>query len=101
MATIGPNSGKNAQLVHPPERAFGIAMLEQQIKEDTHRFGVAAHLVIDQLEMGRDRAHRIGMQQVACAQRLFEQAQHVELVGKEGRFVAQADAVLLDDIAGL
>jgi hypothetical protein len=32
---------QHAQLVHPPQRALGIAVLEQQVEEDARGFGVA------------------------------------------------------------
>ena len=58
MATIGlefrDEGGKHAKFVHAPECALWIAVPEHQIEEDTGRLGIGAHLVIDQVEIGRN-----------------------------------------------
>ena len=50
---------QHPQLVHPPQGAIRIAVFEHQTKEDPHRFGVAAHVVVDQVEVGSDQPHRV------------------------------------------
>ena len=104
IATMGSNSGMKAastpKLVHPPQRPFRVAVLQQQIEEDPLRFGVVAHLVVDQVQVRLDQAHGIGVDQHAGAQGLLEDPQHVELVLEELRARSSiADAVVNDDIA--
>ncbi len=96
---LGDEGGQHAQFVHPPQRPFGVAVLEQQIEEDPARFFVGAHLVVDQVQIGRDQPHRVGVQQGAGAQRLFEHPQHVQLVGEEAAFVGDGQAVLFDRVS--
>jgi hypothetical protein len=58
---FGQEGGEHAKLVHPPERAFGIAVLEQQVEEDAHRLGVAAHRVVDHVKPRLHAAHGVGV----------------------------------------
>ena len=96
---FGQEGRQHAKLVHPPKRAFRVAVLQQQVKEDARRLAILAHLVVDQIEIGRDSPHRIGVDQVAGPQRLFEDPQQVQLVGEERLFIGNGDPSVLDHIA--
>ncbi len=47
-------------------------MLQHQIEEDALRLGVVAHVIIDQMQVGRDDPHDVGVDQIAGAQGLFK-----------------------------
>ena len=57
--------GQNAQFVHPAQGAFGISVADHQIQKDSLGFGVVAHVVVDQRQVGGDQTHDIGVQQIA------------------------------------
>ena len=61
---FGNERRQHPQLVHSPQRAFGVAVFQQQVDKNTHRFGVIAHAVVDQMQIGGDKTHHIGVQQV-------------------------------------
>jgi hypothetical protein len=86
IATMGSNSGMKApstpsSFIRRSARSGLPCFSSRSRKID--RLGVGAHLVVDQVQIRRDQAHRVGVQQIAGAQRLFEDAQQVQLVGKE------------------
>ncbi len=87
-------SGQNTKFVHPPQGAFRVAVFEHQVDKDALRLFRFAHVLVDQVKVGADEPHRIGMDQQTGAQRLFEDAQHVHLVGQKGRFVGNGQAVV-------
>ena len=74
---------QHAQFVHPAQAAFGIAVFQQQIQKDALRLGRVAHVIVDEVQIGGDQAHHIGMHQIAGAQPFFEDAQQVQLVGQK------------------
>ena len=74
-------SGQHAQLVHPAQRAFGVAVFQQQIKENADGFLVFADLVVDQVQIVRDQTHGMRVDQHARAQAFLEDAQEIQLVG--------------------
>ncbi len=59
---FGDECGQHPQFVHPSQRPFGIAVLQQQIKEDPPRLFVVAQVFVDPVQIGRDQPHRIRMQ---------------------------------------
>ena len=98
---FGNERGQHAKLVHPPQRAFRIAVLEQQIMENALCLRGVAHAFVDQMKIGFHQPHRIGVDQHAGAQRFLEQAQDVQLVCKEVPFVLDRDAVVHHLVARL
>ncbi len=96
---FGDKYGQHTQLVHPPQGAFGVAVFQQQIKENAGCFLVGAHFVIDQVQMRRHQPHCIGVDQNAGAQGFFEQAQDVHFVLQEQFFIRNIQAVLNDFIS--
>ena len=72
---FGNKGREHAQFVHASEGAFGIAVFQQEVEKELLRRRVIAHALVDQPDIGRDEQHRVGMDQEARAQRLFEQAQ--------------------------
>ena len=62
---LGDEGAQHPELVHAPERALGVAVLEQQREEDAVGLRVGAHPPVDPPEAGADQAHRVGMQQAA------------------------------------
>ena len=75
-------------------------MFQQQVEEDARRFRVVAQAVVDQVKVGGDQAHGVGVKQVAGAQRLFKDAQQVYRVGEERGRVGHVDAALDQLVAG-
>ena len=98
---FGHKGAQYTQFVHPPQRAFGVAVFQQQIHEQALGVLVVAHLVVDQIEVRRNRAHRVGMDQHPRAQGLFEQAQDVQLVLKELGVILDRQTVMDDLIKRL
>jgi hypothetical protein len=47
---------QHAQFVHPAQGCVRGCRVQQQVKEDALRFGVLAHLVVDQVKMPRSRS---------------------------------------------
>ena len=98
---FGDERGQHSQLVHPPQRPLGIAVFQQQIHEDLLRLSQGAQFVVDQMQIGRDQAHGIRVDQHPGAQRLLEQAQQVQLVPEEVRLVLDGQPVVDHLIPGL
>ena len=73
-------------------------MFQHQVEEDADRFFVVAHAVVDQIEVRRQKAHGLWVQQGAGAERFFKDAQHVHLIGKKCLFIRDRQAVLFDRI---
>ncbi len=95
---FGDESVQNAQLVHPAQRPLGVAVIEQEIKEDADRLGILAQLAVDQVQVGRQEAHGIGMQKRAGPQPLFEDSQHIDGMFEEGLLIGHGQSVLPDRI---
>ena len=72
---FGDKGGEHAELIHPPQSAFGVSVFQQQIKEDTPGFLVVAHILVDQVQIGCNQAHGIRVYQHTRAQRFFEDFQ--------------------------
>jgi hypothetical protein len=98
---FGDEGRQHAQLVHPPQRPFGVAVLEQQVEEDAAGLGVPTHRVVDHVEPRLHLAHGVGVDQVAGPQRFLEEPQDIQLVGEERLCLRDGDAVLLDRVAVL
>ncbi|CAM4376780.1 hypothetical protein PARU111607_15995 [Palleronia rufa] len=95
------NEGReHPKLVHPSERAARIAVLEKQVEEDADGLRVAPDLVVDQVQVGGDQAHGVGMEQRADPERLVEDADQVQPVRECGSGVGEGQPVLLDRVAG-
>ncbi len=75
-------------------------MAEHQVKKQRLRPAVGAHVVVDQKQVRRDQPHDVGVKQIARPQRLFEDAQKVQLVGQKGRRVGHVDPALHQLVAG-
>ena len=90
---------EHAELVHPPERALGVAVLQEQVEKDPVGFGCGPHLVVDELKIVRNEPHRIGMQKQRLPQADLEDPQHVELVFEKGRRVRDIQPVVDDLVA--
>lgn len=98
---LGDEGAEHAQLVHPAQRPFGIAVAQQRVEEDPVRLAVVLHLLVDQMQVGRDQPHGARMDQEARAQRLLEDAQEVQLVGEEGLGIEHVDPAVHETVARL
>ena len=90
---------QDPQFVHPAQAAFGVPVFQQQVKEQSLRLGVLAHVVVDQVQIPGQEPHDVGVKQIAGAQRLFKDAQKVQLVGQKGPGVGHIDPALHQLIA--
>ena len=97
---LGDKRRQHAQLVHPAQRAVGIAVFQQQVEEDAPGLFRIAHLVVDQVQVRLDEAHRVGMDQEPGAQRLFIEAQDVHLVRQERILVGNRETAREHLVAG-
>ena len=77
---LGDKGRQHPQFVHPPQWAFGVAVIQEQAQEYLHRCGIIAQVIVDQVQVRRQKPHHIGVQQIASPQRLFKDAQNVERV---------------------
>ena len=48
---LGDEGSQHPKFIHPAQAAFGVAVFQQQVKEDALRFGVVAHVVVNQVEV--------------------------------------------------
>ncbi len=94
-------SGQHAKFVHAPQRTFRIAVFQQQIHEDANRFGIRANRVVDQIQIGRDNPHGVRVDQDPGAQCFFKQAQDIQRIGDEFRFVLDRQPAMMIDEARL
>ena len=82
IATMGANSGmkapRTAQFVHPAQAPFGVAVLEHADQGNADWRPCRSQLVVDQMQIGRHKPHRVGVQQSSlCASASSKIAQQV------------------------
>ena len=82
---LGDKTAQNTQFIHMPQSAFGVAMVQQKIMKNAHRLGIFAHIFVDQMQIGRDQAHHIGMQQIPRPQPFLKDFQNVQRVRQKAR----------------
>ena len=82
-AEFGHEAAEHAGLVHPPQRALGIAARGQDFQEQPVGLRIVAHIVVDQVERAGDGAQRVGMNVHALGVGDVEDADQIDRVAPE------------------
>ncbi len=83
-AEVRHEAAEDADLVHAPEDALGIAGRGQRLEEEAVGFGIGAELPVDQVEMTRRQLQRTRMDVEGVRLRHVEQAQQRHRILGEG-----------------
>jgi len=93
---FGDKRVQHPKLVHPVQGAFRVAVFQQQVQEQLIGPGVVSQAGVDQMHIGRQQAHRVGMQQGAKAQCFFEYSQNVQRTCEKSIIISDGQPVLPD-----
>ena len=92
-AEIGNEPAEHTGFVHAPEHEFGVVGRRQDFHEQPVGLGVVPEIVVDQPEIARDQAQRLGMDVELMALGDVEQPYEVDRVIGEGGVAFHRDPV--------